>query len=72
LNPFFDIVMNDLDGLAVHRSQDQCTVTLEYEVHGVPASTGKAYDNRFCSIVVIKDRKIVPRRPPKFPHLWPG
>jgi len=47
------------DGLVVHRSQDQCTVILEYEVHGVSSSSGKAYDNRFCSVVVIEDRKIV-------------
>ena len=51
--------LQSADGLVVHRSQDQCTVILEYEVHGVSSSTGKAYDNRFCSVVVIKDRKIV-------------
>ena len=51
--------LQSADGLVVHRSQDQCTVILEYEVHGVSSSTGKAYDNRFCSVVVIEDRKIV-------------
>ena len=51
--------LQSADGLVVHRSQDQGTVILEYEVHGVSSSTGKAYDNRFCSVVVIKDRKIV-------------
>jgi ketosteroid isomerase-like protein len=50
--------LNSADGLVVHRSQDQRTVILEYEVHGV-SPTGKAYDNRFCSVVVIKNRKIV-------------
>ena len=50
--------LKSADGLVVHRSQDQCTVILEYEVHGV-SPTGKAYDNRFCSVVVIKNRKIV-------------
>ena len=34
-------------------------VVLEYEVHGTAPSTGKPYDNRFCSIVTIEDRKIV-------------
>jgi len=51
--------LQSADGLVVHRSQDRCTVILAYEVHGVSSSTGKAYDNRFCSVVVIKDRKIV-------------
>ena len=52
--------LQSADGLVVHRSQDQCTVILEYEVHGVSSSTGKAYDNRFCSVVrPLKDRKIV-------------
>jgi len=51
--------LDSADGLVVHRSQDQRTVILEYEVHGVSSSTGKAYDNCFCSVVVIKDRKIV-------------
>ena len=51
--------LQSADGLVVHRAQDQCTGILEYEVHGVSSSTGKAYDNRFCSVVVIKDRKIV-------------
>ena len=51
--------LHSADGLVVHRSPDQSTVILEYEVHGVSSSTGKAYDNRFCSVVVIEDRKIV-------------
>jgi ketosteroid isomerase-like protein len=50
--------LKSADGLVVHRSQDQRTVILEYEVHGV-SPTGKAYDNRFCSVVVIKNRTIV-------------
>jgi ketosteroid isomerase-like protein len=34
-------------------------VTLEYQVHGKAVKTGAAYDNRFASIVTIKDRQIV-------------
>jgi uncharacterized protein len=34
-------------------------VTLEYQVHGKAVKTGAAYDNRFVSIVAIKNRKIV-------------
>jgi ketosteroid isomerase-like protein len=33
-------------------------VTLEYEVHGESAQTGRPYDNRFVSIVMITDGKV--------------
>ena len=47
------------DGLVIHRTRDPRVVVLEYEVHGTAPSTGKPYDNRFCSIITVKDRKIV-------------
>jgi len=47
------------DGLKVYKDAVQETIILEYEVHGTAPSTGKTYDNRFCSIVTIKNRKIV-------------
>jgi ketosteroid isomerase-like protein len=34
-------------------------VILEYEVHGKIVRTGASYDNRFISVVTIKNRKIV-------------
>ncbi len=57
---WFEGYSNELhtaDNLRVYKAEGG-VVVLEYEVHGtVPG--GKAYDNRFCSIVTIKDRKIV-------------
>ena len=47
------------DGLSVHPSGDGRVVTLEYEVHGRILKSGRAYDNRFVSIVFIDNRKIV-------------
>jgi ketosteroid isomerase-like protein len=47
------------DALVVHRSQDPRVLILEYEVHGEKILTGKAYENRFISVVTIEDRKIV-------------
>jgi ketosteroid isomerase-like protein len=47
------------DGLAVHPSGDRRVVTLEYEVHGRILKSGRAYDNRFVSIAIIENRKIV-------------
>lgn len=51
--------LHSADGLVVHMTRDPRVIVLEYEVHGIAAATGKPYDNRFCSIVTIKDRKIV-------------
>jgi ketosteroid isomerase-like protein len=47
------------DNLAVHYDKEHGVVVLEYQVHGKILRTGGAYDNRFVSVVTIKDRKIV-------------
>ena len=52
-------ILHSGDALVVHRSQEPGVLILEYEVHGKKLRTGKAYDNRFISVVTIKDRKIV-------------
>lgn len=49
--------LHSADNLRVYKAGD--VIILEYQVHGIVPSTGKPYDNRFCSIVTIKDRKIV-------------
>jgi ketosteroid isomerase-like protein len=54
-----NIVLEKGDGLAVHHDKERGVVTLEYQVHGKAVKTGAAYDNRFASIVTIKNRKIV-------------
>ena len=51
------MTLRSADGLKVHRDRDTGVVVLEYEVHGASPS-GRAYDNRFVSVVEIKDRKI--------------
>ena len=51
--------LDSADGLHVYKDQTQGIVTLEYAVHGTIPATGKTNDNRFCSIVTIKNRKIV-------------
>jgi ketosteroid isomerase-like protein len=52
-------ILHSGDALIVHRSQEPGVLILEYEVHGKKIRTGKAYDNRFISVVIIEDRKIV-------------
>jgi ketosteroid isomerase-like protein len=54
-----NIVLEKGDGLAVHHDKERGVVTLEYQVHGKAVKTGAAYDNRFVSIVTIKNRRIV-------------
>jgi ketosteroid isomerase-like protein len=51
--------LHGADALVVNLSQTPGVVVLEYEVRGVAARSGKAYENRFVSILTIKDRKIV-------------
>ncbi|HEY1562233.1 MAG TPA: nuclear transport factor 2 family protein [Caulobacteraceae bacterium] len=53
------IRLHGADGLVVNLSRTEGVVILEYEVHGAAVGSGKAYDNRFVSVVTIKDRKIV-------------
>ena len=52
-------ILHSADHLRVHKSMEPGVVILEYEVHGIASSTGKPYDNRFCSVITIKNRKIV-------------
>lgn len=52
-------VLHSADNLRVHKSTDPNITILECEVHGIVPTTGKTYDNRFCSIITIKDRQII-------------
>lgn len=53
-------VLRSSDNLRIYKcANPENVIVLEYQVHGTVPSTGKAYDNRFCSIITIKDRKIV-------------
>ena len=55
----YNIVLHSAGNLKVYKTQDGCTIVLEYEVHGIAKNTGKSYDNCFCSIVTVEGRKIV-------------
>ena len=55
----YSVKLHSADGLRVYKaSQPDDVVILEYAVHGTVPSTGKAYDNHFCSIITIQNRKI--------------
>ena len=45
------------DKLITHKADN--VVVIEYEVHGTILKTGVKYNNRFCSIIKIENKKIV-------------
>ena len=47
------------DALEVNISRTPGVVIIEYEVQGNAVASGKRYENRFISVVTIRDRKIV-------------
>jgi ketosteroid isomerase-like protein len=55
----YGIKINSADNLRVYKAKGENIVIMEYQVHGIEPATGKSYDNRFCSIVTIKNKKIV-------------
>jgi len=52
------IELQSADKLITHKADNGRVVVLEYEVHGTILSTGVNYNNRFCSIIKIANRKI--------------
>lgn len=52
------IAVHSADELIIHKTDDGGVIVIEYEVHGTIVATGVKYDNRFCSIIKIKSRKI--------------
>jgi ketosteroid isomerase-like protein len=52
------MTLHTADNLRVYRDQEASVVVLEYEVHGESVRTGRPYDNRFVSIITVKDRKV--------------
>src|SRR3989442_1211704 len=53
-----NMVLRSADELAVHRDREASVIVLEYAVHGQAVQTGRTYDNRFVSVITIKDRKV--------------
>jgi uncharacterized protein len=52
-----NIALQAADKLIAHKTDDG-HVVIEYEVHGTILATGVKYNNRFCSIIRIKNGKI--------------
>ncbi|MCU4186784.1 nuclear transport factor 2 family protein [Acidiferrimicrobium sp. IK] len=52
------MTVRSADHLRVYRDPAAGVVVLEYEVHGQSVQTGRPYDNRFASIVTVRDGKV--------------
>lgn len=52
------IALRATSDLVVHKADTGRVFVIEYAVHGTILATGRAYDNRFCSIITIENRKI--------------
>jgi uncharacterized protein len=52
-----NITLQSADKLTTHKTNDG-GVVIEYEIQGTIRATGAKYDNRFCSIIKIENRKI--------------
>ena len=53
-----NIELQSADKLIAHKTDDGRVVVIEYEVHGTILATDVKYNNRFCSIIKIENRKI--------------
>ena len=53
-----NIALQSADKLIVHNTDGGEVVVIEYEVHGTILATRASYDNRFCSIIRIENRRI--------------
>lgn len=53
-----NMALQSADELVVHTTDDGHVAVIEYEVHGTVVATGTKYDNRFCSIIKIGNRKV--------------
>jgi ketosteroid isomerase-like protein len=52
------MTVHTADNLRVYRDPEALVAVLEYEVHGESVLTGRPYNNRFASIITVKDRKV--------------
>jgi ketosteroid isomerase-like protein len=52
------MAVHTADNLRVYRDPEASVAVLEYEVHGKSVLTGRPYNNRFASIITVKDGKV--------------
>ena len=58
--PYGDTIrLHSADDLRAYHDREQGVTVLEYRCHGTLVATGAPYQNRFVSIITVRDRKIV-------------
>nr|WP_306767838.1 nuclear transport factor 2 family protein [Martelella alba] len=53
-----NIKIKSADNLLVSGADNGRVVAIEYDIHGTILATGATYENRFCSIIALANRKI--------------
>ena len=53
-----NIELQSADKLITHKADNGRVLVIEYEVHGTVLATGVKYNNRFCSVIHIENRKL--------------
>lgn len=53
-----NIALQSADNLITHEADGGQVIVIEYEVHGTILSSGTKYNNRFCSIIRVENRRI--------------
>ena len=53
------IRLRSANDLIVNKADNGRVVVIEYDIHGTILATGAKYENRFCSIIELENRKIV-------------
>jgi ketosteroid isomerase-like protein len=52
------VELQGADHLVVNKADGGGVVVIEYEVHGTILASGAKYNNRFCSVIRLENRKI--------------
>lgn len=52
------IELHAADHLIAHKADNGRVLVIEYEIHGTILARGVKYNNRFCSIIHIENRKV--------------
>jgi uncharacterized protein len=52
------LILDRCYDLRVHHSPSTSTVVLEYASQGKAVATGRRYENRYISVITIKDHKV--------------
>jgi uncharacterized protein len=53
-----NIALQSSDKLITHKADSGHVVVIEYEVHGTILAISVKYNNRFCSVIKLENRKI--------------